>query len=137
MRSPSQYRHELLIRYRMKHLKLAICEHCGRNLEPDSRILGIEHCPTCDGPFSRRVLMRWLMAALWGALLPLGLGFFFYFFMPMENGETILLGICLVVWLLMTLIVALQKILPRSSYGGGNGAGGWGGGNGGGGNGGG
>ncbi len=76
--------------------------------------------------------MRWLLAAFWGALFPLGLGFLVYFFWltPMQNGETILLGICLVMWLLMTLIVALQKILPENigfhgggDFGGGNGDG--------------
>ena len=106
------------------------CEHCGKPLEGDSPILGIVNCPICDGPFSRSVLMHWLMAAFWGALFPLGLGFLVYFFMPMQNGETILLGICLVMWLLMTLIVGLQKILPNNigfhgggDFGGGNGGG--------------
>ncbi len=128
----SQYRHELLNRYSMKLEFLGTCEHCGQPLEGDSPILGIVHCPNCDGPFSRRVLMRWLMAAFWGALFPLGLGFFAYFFWltPMQNGETILLGICIVMWLLMTLIVTLQKILPENigfhgggDFGGGNGGG--------------
>jgi hypothetical protein len=114
------------------HAKYGTCDYCGQPLEGDSPILGIVHCPICDGPFSRRVLMRWLMAAFWGALFPLGLGFFAYFFWltPMQNGETILLRICLVMWLLMTLIVALQKILPENigfhgggDFGGGNGGG--------------
>ena len=89
------------------------CEHCGRSLERSSRILGIkQYCPTCDGPFSRRVLMRWLRAAFWGAVVTLGLGLIFYFIEAERNIETDPWVFYPVMWLVFTLIHALEKILP-------------------------
>ncbi len=117
-----------------------ICESCGRPLKPDSRILGIEHCPTCDGPFSRRVLMRWLMAAFWGAAWAFGLSVGFILknlfmdgYIPDIPGFWMF---PLFWWPLITLGIALQKILPGGVYsvgGGGRGFSGIGGSNGGGG----
>ena len=119
-----------------------ICESCGRPLKPDSRILGIEHCPTCDGPFSRRVLMRWLMAAFWGAAWAFGLSVVVILkngYIPDIPGFWMF---PLFLWALFTLGIALHKILPEShgggffgggggfsggggSFGGGGASGGW------------
>ena len=102
--------------------KYGTCEHCGRPLEPDSRILGIDHCPTCDGPFSRRVLMRWRTCAFWGGAITIGFGLIFYFSEAEWDIESsfFLLGM----WLVITLFVALKKILPGNpGYGGVNGGG--------------
>ena len=101
-----------------------ICESCGRPLKPDSRILGIEHCPTCDGPFSRRVLMRWLMAAFWGAAWAFGLSVFVILkigYIPDNAGFWMfpLFG-----WAYITFLIALEKILPGSHGGGFSGGGG-------------
>ena len=94
-------------------VKHGTCEHCGRPLEPESRILAIEHCPTCDGPFSPRVLMRWRTCALWGAVMALPFGLLFFLDPTGGHPETNTWVVFFVMWLVFTLIVALHKILPE------------------------
>ena len=101
--------------------RVRYCEHCGRFLKRDSPILGIEHCPTCDGPLSRRVLMRWFIAAFWGAAGALGFSLVFSFFVGDIDAIWFL---SLFLWPFFTLFHALNKILPEfHGFGGGNGGG--------------